>query len=148
VFHHDSFAGRSGTLFAYEGLGGIYWPMVSKLLLAVQETLVRAIQDGEDNEILEGLRQRYYDIRMGLGFNKSPGLYGAFPTDPYSHSPAGRGAKQPGMNGQVKEKNHTRTVELGLRIAAGRIEFDPFLLRSVEFAEEPDEFAYVAVDRT
>ena len=32
-----------------------------------------------------------------------PELYGAFPTDPYSHTPGGKGAQQPGMTGQVKE---------------------------------------------
>ncbi len=41
TFHHDQFTGRSGTFFAYEGLGSIYWHMVSKLLLAVQETILR-----------------------------------------------------------------------------------------------------------
>ena len=41
IFHHDEFTGRSGTFFAYEGLGSIYWHMVSKLLLAVQETILR-----------------------------------------------------------------------------------------------------------
>ena len=37
VFHHAAFTGRSGTMYRYEGLGSIYWHMVSKLLLAVQE---------------------------------------------------------------------------------------------------------------
>ncbi|MEL6926715.1 MAG: hypothetical protein AAFO94_21930, partial [Bacteroidota bacterium] len=37
VFNHKAFTGRSGTFFGYEGLGSIYWHMVSKLLLAVQE---------------------------------------------------------------------------------------------------------------
>ena len=37
VVNHSSFTGRSGTMFGYEGLGCIYWHMVSKLLLAVQE---------------------------------------------------------------------------------------------------------------
>ncbi len=41
IFNHDEFTGRSGTFFAYEGLGSIYWHMVSKLLLAVQETIRR-----------------------------------------------------------------------------------------------------------
>ena len=41
IFHHTEFTGRSGTFFAYEGLGSIYWHMVSKLLLAVQETILR-----------------------------------------------------------------------------------------------------------
>ena len=44
TFHHDEFTGRSGTFFAYEGLGSVYWHMVAKLLLAVQETVVRARQ--------------------------------------------------------------------------------------------------------
>ena len=39
IFRHDEFTGRSGTFFAYEGLGSIYWHMISKLLLAVQETI-------------------------------------------------------------------------------------------------------------
>ena len=34
VFDHKSFTGRSGTFYGYEGLGSIYWHMVSKLLLA------------------------------------------------------------------------------------------------------------------
>ena len=37
TFNHQSFTGRSGTFYAYEGLGSIYWHMVSKLLLAAQE---------------------------------------------------------------------------------------------------------------
>ena len=41
VFTHAEFTGRSGSFFAYEGLGSIYWHMVSKLLLAVQETIER-----------------------------------------------------------------------------------------------------------
>ena len=37
VFNHKAFTGRSGTFYGYEGLGSIYWHMVSKLLLAVEE---------------------------------------------------------------------------------------------------------------
>ncbi|MBN1813947.1 MAG: hypothetical protein JXA14_19075, partial [Anaerolineae bacterium] len=104
VFDHASFTGRSGTFFAYEGLGSIYWHMVSKLLLAVQETLLRARAHGEPPSTVQALVDIYYDVRSGLGFNKPPDVYGAFPTDPYSHTPAGQGAKQPGMTGQVKEE--------------------------------------------
>ena len=32
LFDHESFTGRSGTFYKYEGLGCIYWHMVSKLL--------------------------------------------------------------------------------------------------------------------
>ncbi len=55
-FHHTQFTGRSGTFFAYEGLGSIYWHMVSKLLLAVQETILRTRDEvhhtGIDRKIL------------------------------------------------------------------------------------------------
>ena len=37
VFNHRNYTGRSGTMFSYEGIGSVYWHMVSKLLLAVQE---------------------------------------------------------------------------------------------------------------
>jgi len=75
----------------------------------------------------------YYDIRMGIGFNKTPEAYGAFPTDPYSHTPAGQGAKQPGMTGQVKEEIITRWGELGLVVENGCVSIRPSLLRSSEF---------------
>ena len=34
IFNHQAFTGRSGTFFGYEGLGSIYWHMVSKLLMS------------------------------------------------------------------------------------------------------------------
>ena len=103
LFDHQSFTGRSGTFFAYEGLGSIYWHMVSKLLLAVQETFFRACDAGASPNVLRGLADAYYDVRAGLGDHKSPDRYGAFPADPYSHTPAHAGARQPGLTGQVKE---------------------------------------------
>ncbi|MFN2144125.1 MAG: hypothetical protein ACK2T7_02175, partial [Anaerolineales bacterium] len=148
VFHHDTFTGRSGTFFAYEGLGSIYWHMVSKLLLAAQENLLLAIAHHADPETIQGLEDSYYDIRKGLGFNKSPQVYGAFPTDPYSHTPKGQGAKQPGMTGQVKEEILTRLVELGVLVENGRITFDPVILREEEFLSQPAAFEYVALDGT
>jgi len=45
VFHHRAFTGRSGSFYKYEGLGCIYWHMVSKLLLAVQEVLASVAGD-------------------------------------------------------------------------------------------------------
>jgi hypothetical protein len=86
VFNHDSFTGRSGTFFAYEGLGSIYWHMVSKLLLGAQENFLLAIEQQEEPEIIQGLAECYYDIRKGLGFNKPPDVYGAFPADPWVYS--------------------------------------------------------------
>ena len=103
VFNHKAFTGRSGTFYGYEGLGSIYWHMVSKLLLAVQESCLQAISNGEDEVMIGKLLEHFYEINEGIGVHKSPQLYGAFPTDPYSHTPGGKGAQQPGMTGQVKE---------------------------------------------
>jgi hypothetical protein len=145
VFQHDKFTGRSGTFFAYEGLGSIYWHMVSKLLLAAQENLLLAIEKNAESETIQGLADCYYDIRKGLGFNKSPEVYGAFPTDPYSHTPKRQGAKQPGMTGQVKEEILTRQIELGVFIREGQIIFDPVLVRPGEFLSQPEVFEYINV---
>jgi hypothetical protein len=143
VFDHRSYTGRSGTFFGYEGLGCIYWHMVSKLVLAVQKTVFRARDAGADAEVVRDLVAAYYDLRAGLGTNKTAAEYGAFPTDPYSHTPADGGAKQPGMTGQVKEDILCRWGELGVRVADGRIAIDPILLRSSEFLTEPGTFEYV-----
>src|SRR5262249_20828704 len=129
TFRHDEFTGRSGTFFAYEGLGSIYWHMVAKLLLAAQETAIKFREDST----ADALRQCYLDIRQGLSFNKSPDVYGAFPTDPYSHTPKGQGAKQPGMTGLVKEVILSRLAEVGLCVEDGRLVFDTTLLDSHEF---------------
>ena len=130
VFHHASFTGRSGTFYAYEGLGSVYWHMVSKYLVAVQEYVLKANSESKEKEHLVSA---YYDIRSGLGFNKTPAEYGAFPTDPYSHTPKGQGAKQPGMTGQVKEEIITRWGELGLKIDEGRLCFAPTFLKDDEY---------------
>lgn len=129
TFKHRSFTGRSGTFYAYEGLGSIYWHMVSKLLLAVQENYWEATNETDKKE----LAAIYYDVRNGIGFNKTPEEYGAFPTDPYSHTPAGQGAKQPGMTGQVKEEIITRWGEFGITLNEGIVSFKPGLLRRSEF---------------
>lgn len=143
VFAHRSFTGRSGTFFAFEGLGSIYWHMVSKLLLAVQECHTAAVISGTAPPVTAALVNAYYDIRQGLGFNKSPEVYGAFPTDPYSHTPAGSGARQPGMTGQVKEEILTRMGELGVTVRQGQLHFNPTLLRLDEFIQEPGNFTYI-----
>ncbi len=129
TFNHRSFTGRSGTFYAYEGLGSIYWHMVSKLMLATQEYCLAE----RDPALKKRLAERYYDVRKGIGFNKKPDEYGAFPTDPYSHTPAGQGAKQPGMTGQVKEEIITRWGELGLSVHDGIVTFRPEILRASEF---------------
>lgn len=145
VFDHTRYTGRSGTFFAYEGLGSIYWHMVSKLLLAVQEVYFAARERKAPSAVLNALRERYYDIRSGLGFNKTPLNYGAFPTDPYSHTPWGKGAQQPGMTGQVKEEVLTRYGELGLRVREGVLYFEPALLREDEWLSRPATLEYVDV---
>jgi hypothetical protein len=145
LFNHQHFTGRSGTFFAYEGLGSIYWHMVAKLLLAVQEAALKARGEPDGEALSQALLEKYHDIRRGLGFNKSPQVYGAFPTDPYSHTPKGQGAKQPGMTGQVKEEILTRQAELGLRIQDGRLTFDPFLLNPQELLHEPATFTWIDV---
>lgn len=143
VFNHKAFTGRSGTFYGYEGLGSIYWHMVSKLLLAVQECCLKAIQEGEDKETIGRLLEHYYEINEGLGVHKSPTLYGAFPTDPYSHTPGGKGAQQPGMTGQVKEDIISRFGELGVLVTEGKLRFFPNMLRKSEFLKAPSTFYYI-----
>ena len=143
VFNHHAFTGRSGGMFGFEGLGCIYWHMVAKLLLAVQETYFAAVDQGADSKTLEQLANHYYQIRAGFGFNKSPQEFGAFPTDPYSHTPKHAGAQQPGMTGQVKEEVLTRFGELGLRIQQGHVSFDPRLLKRAAFSGEAIVFEYL-----
>jgi hypothetical protein len=144
VFQHHAFTGRSGRMYAYEGLGCIYWHMVAKLLLAAQEIFWKA---SDENAPETGdIAAIYYRIRAGLGFNKRARDYGAVPIDPYSHTPAGGGARQPGMTGQVKEEILTRLGEWGVRIQKGQIFFQPALLRQTELLPQPSEFEYVRLD--
>jgi hypothetical protein len=142
IFNHKAFTGRSGTFFAYEGLGSIYWHMVSKLHLAVQECCLKAIDEKADPSIVGKLLDHYYEIGAGIGVHKSPELYGAFPTDPYSHTPKHRGAQQPGMTGQVKEDILVRFGELGVFVKEGKLSFYPHLLRKEELLSETQAFEY------
>jgi len=142
IFDHQSFTGRSGTFYAYEGLGSIYWHMVSKLLLAVNETLIRARKEESNHELMGKLINHYYSIRAGIGLNKGPELYGAFPFDPYSHTPWGQGVKQPGMTGQVKEDILNRWAELGMQVTDGKIVFDPFFFDRKELLQDSVVFKY------
>ncbi|MBT8110633.1 MAG: hypothetical protein KJO27_07900, partial [Gammaproteobacteria bacterium] len=146
VFNHKAFTGRSGGMFGFEGLGSIYWHMVSKLLLAVQENYFAALDQGADEAVCHRLGELYYRVRSGIGFNKTPAEYGAFPTDPYSHTPKHSGAKQPGMTGQVKEEVLSRFGELGVRVEDGTVRFQPSLLRAREFVHEARQFRFLGVD--
>ena len=142
VFNHRQFTGRSGGMYAYEGLGSIYWHMVSKLLLAALENFRKALEQDSDPVVVGKLADCYFDIRAGIGFNKTPDNYGAFPTDPYSHTPGFAGAKQPGMTGQVKEEVITRLMELGVSVSQGTICFRPFILRKSEFLSSSANLSY------
>lgn len=146
VFNHQSFTGRSGTMFGYEGLGSIYWHMVSKLLLAVQENYFVALAQDPTSLETQKLAEYYYKVREGIGFNKTPDVYGAFPTDPYSHTPKQAGAQQPGMTGQVKEEILTRFGELGVIIKNGQIRFQPSLLKVTEFLVGNDHFEFININ--
>ncbi|WP_418604194.1 hypothetical protein [Hwangdonia sp.] len=147
VFNHKAFTGRSGTFFGYEGLGSIYWHMVSKLVLAVQENVQLAINTNESDDIIGRLLDHYYEIQAGIGVHKSPELYGAFPTDPYSHTPATKGAQQPGMTGQVKEDVLSRFGELGVFVEDGKLFFNPRLLRKSEFLNSSKSFEYTSINK-
>ena len=147
VFNHKAFTGRSGTFYGYEGLGSIYWHMVSKLQLAVLETCTTAIETAQNATDIGNLLDHYYEINAGIGVHKSPKLYGAFPTDPYSHTPAGKGAQQPGMTGQVKEDVLSRFGELGVFVSEGKLGFNPCLLRKNEFLKESKLFHYIALPK-
>lgn len=149
VFKHHTFTGRSGGMYAYEGLGCIYWHQVSKLLLAVQECFFKESESADPDEtLLKALAVGYYKIRSGIGFNKTARDFGAFPTDPYSHTPAHAGAQQPGMTGQTKEEILTRFGELGIRVRSGTIRFNLQLLQSDEFLEGQRRFPVIHPDGT
>ncbi len=146
IFNHKAFTGRSGTFYGYEGLGSIYWHMVSKLQLAVYECCVEAIETAAQPETVGRLLEHYYEVQAGIGVHKSPELYGAFPTDPYSHTPAGKGAQQPGMTGQVKEDILSRFGELGVKVIQGCLHFQPDMLRRTEFLTQTHTFHYIDLE--
>lgn len=142
VFNHRQFTGRSGTFFKYEGLGCIYWHMVSKLFLAVQELWTGNAHECADILNTERIYAHYCALRDGQGFRKTPAEYGSFPTDPYSHTPRFAGVQQPGMTGQVKEDIITRFGDLGVIIDHGEISFIPALLEFDEFMQEKRLWEY------
>ena len=142
VFGHRQFTGRSGTFFAYEGLGSIYWHMVSKLGLAVAENFFAAIDAGENQDTITSLAKHYRAVQRGIGAEKTPTEYGAFPSDPYSHTPENAGVKQPGMTGQVKEDILARFAELGAHVADGQLHFRLELFDRNELVDTPQEFSF------
>ncbi len=144
TFKHDDFTGRSGTMFAYEGLGSIYWHMVSKLMLATLEVYNHEL----DTEIKKDLSKHYYCIQGGLGFRKTAKQYGAFPADAYSHTPLHGGAQQPGLTGMVKEGILARFGELGVQLVNGEITCNPTLLRASELLMEKSQVDLLLRDKS
>lgn len=139
IFDHHSFTGRSGTFYKYEGLGCIYWHMVSKLLLAIGESIKRAGLQQVEPKMLNQLKQHYAEVKRGIGAHKSPDAYGSFPFDPYSHTPLMAGVQQPGMTGQVKEDVISRFFELGVQIENGCLTINPLILKKEEFIQPTSE---------
>lgn len=147
VFNHRAFTGRSGTFYKYEGLGCIYWHMVSKLLLAVGEMILSDKPAGKPED-RERLKKHYNAIREGLGSHKQPAEYGAFPFDAYSHTPTMAGVQQPGMTGQVKEDIINRFFELGVKVSDGQIMFRPQMITDKDFINGELHFTYCHVPVT
>ena len=158
IFNHQAFTGRSGTFYKYEGLGCIYWHMVSKLLLAVGENIESVIIQNRHSSLSETvyeqsghlsaihrLRAHYAAIREGIGSHKQPQEYGSFPFDPYSHTPSMAGVQQPGMTGQVKEDILNRFFELGVEVHDGCISFEPQMLADCDFLNGEIRFTYCDV---
>ncbi len=140
IFNHRAFTGRSGRFFKYEGLGSIYWHMVSKYGLVVIENMESNTKDSD------AWIDSYKDIKEGLGVHKSPDHYGAFPTDPYSHTPEFAGAQQPGMTGQVKEDIIARWKELGVSVKEGKLHFilHPFIIK--DFQEGTKDYTWIDME--
>ncbi len=143
VFNHHAFTGRSGTFYKYEGLGCIYWHMVSKLLLAVGECIHNIDINCQLSPVnYQRLKAHYNAIREGIGSHKQPQEYGSFPFDPYSHTPSMAGVQQPGMTGQVKEDILNRFFELGVYVHEGQISFNPHMLTDKDFLDGELHFTY------
>jgi len=142
TFHHHAFTGRSGSMYKYEGLGSIYWHMVSKLKLAVAENISQLSITNHQSPITNQLIACYHEIDEGIGSHKQPQEYGSFPFDAYSHTPSMAGVQQPGMTGQVKEDILARFIELGIRVSDGQISIDPCMLTRDMFLNGTLSFTY------
>ncbi|MCL2560557.1 MAG: hypothetical protein FWE07_08730 [Turicibacter sp.] len=141
VFAHKQFTGRSGIMYKFEGIGCIFWHQNAKHLLSLQESFMEA--HAAEHALTSELKEAYYRLRAGFGFTKTPKQWGAFPLEPYSHTPYKMPAQQQGMTGQAKEDVLLRTSEIGVVVAAGILSFNPSLLKTEEFLAEVDTFNYV-----
>ena len=139
--------GRSESMFGYEGINSIYWHMVSKLLLSIQESFFRFSDEYKNSSQLHELGRLYYKVRSGLSWEKTADEYGAFPFDAYSHTPYHGTPQQPGMTGQVKEDILVRFGEFGCFIEEGQLKFKNQLIRISEFNQNPCTFNYLDLNR-
>ena len=102
-----------------------------------------SMHSGGASPLTEKLQKHYRTIRDGIGLAKSPAQYGAFPADPYSHTPQHSGVQQPGMTGQVKEDILSRFAEIGVRIQNGQLGFDPCMLEVCELLDDDSKIQFV-----
>lgn len=115
--------------------------MVSKLLLAVGENIVRA-----DEAHRPALIEAYEAIREGVGSHKKPAEYGSFPFDPFSHTLSMAGVQQSAMTGQVNEEILSRYFELGIQVVDGEIHIDPLMLHEADFQDGRLRFTYCGTE--
>ena len=118
LFDCANFTGRSGGMYAYEGLGSIYWHMV-KLLLAVMK------RSSKPRRRVHLRRQWRACGRLTTMCARVLALIRRqkfmVPARPIRIPPPGfAGAHHPGMTGQVKEEVLTRLLELGVEVADAR----------------------------
>lgn len=146
VFDHRSYTGRSRSMYAYEGIGSVYWHMVAKLLVSIQAAIRSSESGNHEHAITHRLVSAYWRVRRGSGRSKSAAQWGAIPTDPYSHSPAHAGAQQPGMTGLAKEEVLARLGELGVLVSGGCITFSASLVRHSELLESPQQWSITDID--
>ncbi len=133
TFGQRRFTGRSEVMYRFEGIGCIYWHQNAKLLLGVQDMLVREYLANGPSDAAKKLKDEYLRLTQGMLYRKDVALLGAFPIEPYSHSSYIGKAEQPGMTGQVKESVLARRRELGVIVKDGSITFHPFFIRDEEF---------------
>ena len=141
VFAHKQHTGRSGMMYKYEGIGCIFWHQNAKHLLSLQESFGKALAAGDGDTV--ALKKAYYRLRAGFGFTKTPKQWGAFPLEPYSHTPYKMPAQQPGLTGQAKEDILLRMKEIGAIVEGGILSFDPSLLQAEEFFGAATTFNYI-----
>jgi len=141
VFAHKQHTGRSGIMYKYEGIGCIFWHQNAKHLLSVQESFGKSLEAGDAYTV--ALKEAYYRLRAGFGFTKTPKQWGAFPLEPYSHTPYKMPAQQPGLTGQAKEDVLLRTTEIGAIVKDGILSFNPSLLQAEEFFPTATTFDYI-----